>query len=574
MEAMGSEAYRKPVGIQYSVEERPPMWQGLLLIGQYVLIVVGSLVIPALVVRESGCSQTEAGQLVAACLLTMGIGSILQCHPFIGSGYLCPAICGAEFVAASILAVSHGGYAMLSGMLLLVGVFQAAISPVVSRLRPFFPVEVAGVVIMMTGITLIKYCVPGFLGIVDGKIFANGPGMAVAFLSLAAMIVPSVWGNGFIRQNAVLLGIAFGVFAAYLGGFVTRETIGIAGAGPIMAVPWPGWSGWAWNASMVTPFLVAGVCCVLGTIGNVTACQKGNSDAWVRPDMKVLGKGVLAQGLTNVLAGAMGSAGQSSSAVSVGVSMATGVTSRFIGLGVGISCIVLSFFPGVLAWYTLLPRPVLDAAIVMGVCYIMLVGLQMVSSRMLNVRKTLMVGISIIAGLCVDIVPGVSDHLNPTLRPLFSSSLTTSTVVAVVLNLIFRLGVRQNASMDLALDEEYRTRIHRFLGERGAAWGMRRQIVERAGYAIEEYLEGASGLNSNAAAYHFRADFDEFHLNIEISYQGKMLDLSGQRPTHPELLEDDAAVTRLAGYLVRHYADRVSCAQKGDTAYARLTFNQ
>jgi NCS2 family nucleobase:cation symporter-2 len=53
------------------------------------------------------------------------------------------------------------------------------------------------------------------------------------------------------------------------------------------------------------------------------------------------------------------------------------------------------------------------------------------------------------------------------------------------------------------------------------------------------------------------ASFDEFNLDLRVSYAGAPLELPDQRPTNEEIMESDAGQRRLAGFMLRRYADRV-----------------
>ena len=571
---MNNKAFNsRPAGIEYGLEDRPPRWQFVLLVIQYVFIVYGSLMIPALIVQESGSNATEAQQLISSSLMVMGICTMLQSSRRFGAGYLCPAVCGAEFAPASIAAVQHGGYSLLAGMLMATGAFQAAISPLVAKLRPFFPVEVTGVVVFMTGLSLVKYCFTSFLGIVNGQLFVDHSAMVLAFVSLAIMVIPCVWGRGIIRQNAGLLGLLGGTAIALMGNFPVGPQGSSGDIGYFVALPFMAWHGWSWSMEMIAPFFIAGLCALLGTLGNITACQKNNTVNWHRPDMRILSKGVFVEALGNITGGVLGGAGQGSSAVSVGMSIATGVTSRRIGFGVGACCVILSFFPGVAALYAFLPRPVLDASLLLGVSFMLLAGIQIITSRMIDIRRTLIIGISIVAGLCVDMVPGMQDALIGPLRPVFASPLSLAAIVAVSLNLLFRIGIRESAQTQLSYNEDIHDQVHNFLEERGAAWSMRKEVVERAKQALVHYIEGVTEINSAPTVFKVKASFDEYLFVIEIVHQGKSPDLSGSPLRVANLLDDDSGLEQLEGYLVRHYTDRVSKLQHEDRVDIKLEFD-
>jgi NCS2 family nucleobase:cation symporter-2 len=59
--------------------------------------------------------------------------------------------------------------------------------------------------------------------------------------------------------------------------------------------------------------------------------------------------------------------------------------------------------------------------------------------------------------------------------------------------------------------------------------------------------------------------FDEFNLDMDIRYNGELMEFPSGRPTEDALLADEKAVVSLSGFLIRQYADRV----KAETANGR-----
>jgi NCS2 family nucleobase:cation symporter-2 len=67
-------------------------------------------------------------------------------------------------------------------------------------------------------------------------------------------------------------------------------------------------------------------------------------------------------------------------------------------------------------------------------------GVQIILGSGMDARKTFVVGIALIFGLSLDLVPGLYGGVPAWLRPLFDSSLTLTTVIAVVLTQLLRGG--------------------------------------------------------------------------------------------------------------------------------------
>src|SRR5690606_2670976 len=151
---------------------------------------------------------------------------------------------------------------------------------------------------------------------------------------------------------------------------------------------------------------VTSVASSLRTLGDLTTCQKINDPDWQRPDMASLKRGLLADGLGNVVAGAVGTMGLSPFSGSIGLSVATGVKARRVGLAVGVIFIVLAFFPAATALVASIPMPVSGAILLFSSCFILINGLQIILSRLLDNRKVLVVGLGLIFGVSRDLYPG------------------------------------------------------------------------------------------------------------------------------------------------------------------------
>jgi NCS2 family nucleobase:cation symporter-2 len=128
------------------------------------------------------------------------------------------------------------------------------------------------------------------------------------------------------------------------------------------------------------------------------------------------------------------------SSSNIGLSIATGATSRRIAYSTGTILILLAFLPKLSSVFVVMPTPIMGASLIFAVSFMILAGIQIIMSRMIDSRKTFVIGFSIIFGLSVDFVPGLYRDVHPWLHPFFSSSLSLATISAVLLNLFFRIG--------------------------------------------------------------------------------------------------------------------------------------
>ncbi len=190
--------------------------------------------------------------------------------------------------------------------------------------------------------------------------------------------------------------------------------------------------------SLLPTFVIVSICGALKSFGNLIMCEKVNDDQWSKPDSKRIGDGLMADGITVTISGLIGGLASDTSSSNVSLSGASGATSRWIGVAAGALFILLGFSPKLGALLSVMPAPVAGAILVFVVCFMLMSGLQIIMSAKPDTRRTFVIGTALCFGLSLDMVPELYSHLAPWLRPLFESSLTLATVMAVLLNQLLR----------------------------------------------------------------------------------------------------------------------------------------
>jgi NCS2 family nucleobase:cation symporter-2 len=566
---------QKPSNLLFGVDESPGWGALILLAFQHISVMSIAFIIPVIIVDALGGDPSEARDLISMAMLATGIGTILQgIHRGpVGSGYLCPLVNGPAFLSASLMAGKAGGLALIFGMTAVAGCFEALFSRFLARMRAVFPAEVTGTIVMMVGIEIIPIAVQKFLGVDKTHPAADMTAVLVAIITLAAMAGFNVWGSGKLRLYSVLLGMIVGYAAAFMTGILTLGEIQTMLRTPLFSPPAVGHYGLSFNLALLAPFLVAALSSALKTMGDVTTCQKINDAQWKRPDMVNISRGVLACAAGNFFSGLLGALGQSVSSSNIGLSIATGATSRRIAYSTGAILILLAFFPKLSSIFVIMPTPIMGASLIFALSFMILAGIQIIMSRMIDSRKTFVIGFSVIFGLSVDFVPGLYRDVHPWVQPIFSSSLSLSTICAVVLNLFFRIGIAKAATLTLTPGGgDASEKVYRFMEQCGRMWGARSEVIGKATAALNEFVEAASEHALTREAVGMTVRFDEFNLDAEISYRGVPIELPSLRPDARELLMDEQAPLKLAGYMIRSMSDRAATQQLGDLNRIQLHF--
>lgn len=565
---------RRPPELIYSVDEKPPLIPLFLLGLQHIFLITISLIFPVVIVRAAGGADDEALFMVSMGILAAGLVTMLQSYGKhgIGSGYLCPSVCGPSYLSSALTAAQTGGLHLLFGMIFLSGVAEALLSRVINRLRSLFPAEVTGVVVTFVGIAVLPIAFPRFIGYNADTGLLDQTDLLIAIATLAIMIGLNLYTKGKIKLYCVLIGMIFGYILSAVFGVLTSVQVSQILDAPIFGFPQISHFGMAFDATLLLPFMIAMICSTLKSIGDITTCQRINDLDWKRPDMNNIRNGIFADGIADMISGALGTFSQSTSSSNVGLSIGTGATSRYIGYSIGIIMILLSCFPKLAMIFVIMPSPVMGAALMYAVSFMVVAGLQIINSRMMDIRKTFVVGLSFLIGLSA-LIPGFYEHIPDIIKPVFSSTLSLATISVILLNLVLRIGIKSSSIFSINPRENTAQKIFEIMREQGGAWGARPEIITRATSALNEGIEAISILNPQLNSIDVKVSFDELNLDTDISYPGTLLKISKTRPSDSSLLEDEHAIASLSSYMLNRYADSVTSKQKGDVAHLFIHFD-
>jgi NCS2 family nucleobase:cation symporter-2 len=223
--------------------------------------------------------------------------------------------------------------------------------------------------------------------------------------------------------------------------------------------------------------------------------------------------------------------------------------------------------------FVIMPGAVVGAVLVFASCLIFINGITIITSRMLDARRTFVIGLSFMLGLAVDVLPGVFAGLPPALRLFSGSALLFGTFSALVLNVVFRLGVKRTVTLAVDPGKVDPDKIEQFLRAQGGTWGARPDVIARAVFAANQLVEAVTENVWKSGPLALQASFDEFNLDLRLSYEGDLLEFPDRRPSDEEIRETDEGMRRLAGFMLRHNADRIRSEAQGGTATVHFHFD-
>lgn len=563
-------AKKKPATLLYGTEERPPgsvLWIGAL---QHAGLISIFMSYPLIVARTAGLGPEQTTYVLQTAFLALAVAAVLQAlRRGAGAGLLAPSICTGIYLAPSLLAVQDGGMPLVWGMTIFAGVFEMVLASGWNRLRPFVPPEATGLVLLLVGLLI---CDAALRTVTDAR--PGGTPSAsdclVGACSFGVMAALNVWNAGRLRTFCVLVGVAAGYLIAAGAGLLNADELLQTTIGPTLALPGFAGLSWRFDWSLAPSFAVSSLAAAMTSDAAIVTCQRLTDAEWVRPEMKPIARGVLGNGIATVLTGLLGAYGVAVSGVNAGLVAATGVASRRIAYVLALLLVVLALLPPAIRFLTIMPKPVMSAAMLFSAVFIVMNGVQIISSRVLDSRRTLVVGLGLAAFMAGSVHPTAFAAVPAWAQPLVTSPLVLATLVALSANLLFRIGIRKLAKVQFEPAQLDLQQVSDFVERQAGIWGARRDVATRVEFALAHAVDNISPFSSGPIRV--EASFDEFVIAVTLAYEGQPLGFPDRAPLPEDVAESEDGARRLAGFLIRSSADRLAADSDGRQSTIRLWF--
>ncbi|HEY4068378.1 MAG TPA: nucleobase:cation symporter-2 family protein [Burkholderiaceae bacterium] len=459
----------------HPVDEILPTPRLLALGVQHVLVMyAGAIAVPLIVGRALKLDPQHVALLISADLFCCGLVTLIQSFGLTQwFGIKMPVMMGVTFAAVGpMVAMAEkvpgpDGARAIFGSIIAAGVIGIFLAPLASRMLRFFPPVVTGSIISVIGISLMRVGIgwamggPPFLARIADPAFAKavaaakaagaalpaGPvpqimnpdyaaldNLGIALFVLAAIMLISKYGRGFIANISVLLGIVIGGVVAAALGKMSFEKVGGANWFDVV-LPF------SFGMPSFDPVLILTMVLVMiVTFIESTGMFLALSDLTDRPlTPQSLTAGLRTDGLGTVLGGIFNTFPYTSFSQNIGLVGVTGVRSRFVCVAGGAILIVLGLIPKMGALVEAVPQFVLGGAGLVMFGMVAATGMRILSGvdYKLNKNNLFIVAVSVGAGMIPLVAPAWAQHMPHELAPLLESGILLTTIAAVVLNLFF-----------------------------------------------------------------------------------------------------------------------------------------
>lgn len=473
----------RPVDLVSAVPDPVPWGAAAAMALQHLAIQAIYFTLPVVVASALGLDARLTANFLCLSLLATVVLALAQVawRGPVGSGYPSVSIPSPILVSVYLIGASNGlALDQMAALLLMSGVVAIGILFLVPRPEAVFPSEIAGVVIFLLGASL----VPIMLGLMTSGGQSGSEtsvlSTTISLLSFIAMVVVAL-SRLRIAPFCVLIGGIVGVILVTLLLPDRIRFADVMGVNSWLALPEPMLPRFeGLSLGLFIMFVVPILPGFTSTLGNLVALQRASDAAWTKADGPPLRRGLMAFSLATFATGFFGGMAPSPSTACTSLSIANRSLSRRIALAGAVMLCALAFSPKIAALFTVIP-PEVVAAMLLYVAAIMLVtGCQLIVARMLDTRRTLVVGVGLIAGLSVLMLPSVFEtHL-----PALASPLSFGSLVALLAHLLTLPLVARQASLTLPIGSGLPRLVEDEALRLGGAWGARRSTMQK----VENFL--------------------------------------------------------------------------------------
>ena len=448
---MNSSIERHQNNLRYGVDDNPNLATKILLGFQHIFAAFGGIIVVPLIISSSlGFDISTSTSVISASILAAGIATIIQAKGMGRAGAKVACIMGTDFTFVSP-AISVGSVLGLPGIIgatILGAFFEIILSYFIKPLMKLFPPIVTGTVVCLIGLTLIPVSIDWAAGGSGAADYGSLANVSIAMIVMMVTLLLNRYGKGILSSASILIGMVVGYIVCIPFGIVDFSSISQAN---FIAIPQIFQYGVTFDLKALITFLPAYFVTAIETVGCLKAIGEVSD---VDMNDKRVGSGVLADGVGSILGGTVGAFPNTSFSQNVGLIPLTKVASKHVAIMAGILLVILGLFPQFAALINSIPQPVLGGVGIVMFGSVAAAGIKTLSSVEINDRNLLIIATSIGLGLGVTFRPDFLVQLPEGLQMIFSSGISTGTIVALVLNIILRENKEENHIEESNINKE------------------------------------------------------------------------------------------------------------------------
>ncbi len=440
----------KPAALQFGLDDRPPLANSLVAALQHLLAIFAAIITAPLIISHAiGLNTQDTNFLISSSLFVSGIATLIQVVRLgpLGSGLLCIQGTSFSFMGPVIMLwqAQHNVYspeqflAVILGSCLACAAVVVVLGRYIHLLQKVISSAVTGTAIVLLGGTLV---IKTLQNIYYAASNASSPWvvyiMAIAVAALISLFASreQVW----LRITSISAGMLSVYIISALGGQIDFAPLADI---PAYFVPEIGRFGFAFDSVVFWSLLPIFLVIAMESVGDLTTTSRLSKQAisgplyWCR-----IRGGVMADAFNSGLAAVFSTFPNTTFSQNNGVIQLTGVTSRYVGLLIGLMLLILGLFPIVGGLFQVMPKGLLHGATVIMFALVTRAGFDILTSQTNN-KQALSIAFASIFIACV--LAFVPNYLNmPTaVSMILGFPVATGTICAVFIQICLLLVPRQ-----------------------------------------------------------------------------------------------------------------------------------
>lgn len=418
----------------------------------FIFLLANSLTIPIIIGQVFQFSPEEISGLMQRTFLVVGVSSLLS--GWLGHRLPIPdgpaGIWLGIFVLIGQMAISQGldktdSLQLLEGAMLLTGVFLIVIGLAgwMNKLLKLFTPLVNGVYLTILGFQLAGMFLKGMIG-VNNSSSTIEPGIVIISFGIFILVLAlSVWGKGWLKSYAVLIGIAVGSVAFILinGSEPIPKTSSIISLPDVFV-----WGMPKLDAGMIVSSVMVAFVLISSIIASVAAMLQVLVDQPLehnihKGDRKkgLLKSAGIINGINTMLSSVFSAIGVVPFSVAAGFVRMTGQSRMLPFFIASIALAIISFFPKVYTVLAMLPGPVAYAAMLASFTSMAGIGISSVLKEPLDQRRLTILSTALSLGTGVMFLPqAVFTALPTVLQYVLSNGVMVGMLVALIFEQVWR----------------------------------------------------------------------------------------------------------------------------------------
>ena len=421
--------------LELQLNDYPGFFKASLFGIQHVLVMFTAMVGgPLIVARLLNLPEPTKIALIAGSMIGCGVGTIISSMGMGFVGPRLPIVMGIFYVfIGPMVAISKSvslGAAMTA--LIIGGLLQFAWSPIIGKLKKYFPPIVTGTAIALIGTGLMKVAInvaTGFNTPAFGK-----PETLILATSMIGMIILINWlGKGMVKALSLFITMIAGYVAAYFMGIIDFSSVQSAAWFAVPDVMPHGGFEWPGTVGLITIVVCFFVTAVETTGHTLAVCRICGvpAESW-----RIRGA-VSNDGISSAFSALFGGMALTSYSQNIGVISLTGIGSRFVVCFGGVFLIIMAMVPKVGAIVGLMPSPVLGGVLIFMFGMVASVGIDIIGRNLTTRRDGLIVAAALGVGLSIQAAPaGAFNALPEALRVLVTDGIVMGILLAMILNIV------------------------------------------------------------------------------------------------------------------------------------------